>query len=70
MIGYLFWVIITIFGFMCLWAGLKGVFTSRSESYNSQSLQSNIGASIMLILLGLLLTGRFLYILVYLWNFL
>ncbi len=69
MIGFLFWATTTIFGFMCIWAGVKGVFTSRRESYDSQSLQTNIWASILLVLLGLMLISRFVYSVLYLWHY-
>lgn len=69
MVGILFEAILILFGFACLWAGLKGVFTARSESYDSQSLQTNFWASILLILLGLLFVSRFVYSVAYLWKF-
>ena len=56
-IGMLFHAFILLIGLALLYGGFRALFTVRSETYNKESLKTNILAALVMIAIGLLLRG-------------
>jgi len=63
--GVLTRTVILVAGILLLIGGLRALFTAKAEAYDRESLKVNFTAAIMMIVLGILLSG---YILIWIYH--